>query len=175
MDEEFKERILPLTEKAIYIDRDFADIYYTRARMYRMRSKWDETIRDFSKVIELCPEDWDAYYQRGECYWVWEYTNQQKAKESEFKGYYMNALDDYQLSKKLLQTYLVKIQKGEPHFSCEYYDQYIYKQTLEDKVGITSRLIDEQISRLENLKKASMKGNETIKERREGGIGFFQK
>ncbi len=50
------------------MDQNYVKAYKARGKLYRDQNKLNESISDYSKVIESDPTDVDAYIARGNSY-----------------------------------------------------------------------------------------------------------
>ena len=54
--------------KAIELNPEYTEVYYSRGKAYDAKGDIDEAIQDYNKAIELNPENAEAYYSRGSTY-----------------------------------------------------------------------------------------------------------
>ena len=67
--ENFMDSVLILTNIALSFDNQLSEAYTLRGRYYSEIGKPEQAIEEFDKAIKLNPNDWMAYYEKGEFYW----------------------------------------------------------------------------------------------------------
>ena len=67
--ENFMDSVLILTNIALSFDDHLSEAYTLRGRYYSETGKPEQAIEEFDKAIKLNPNDWMAYYEKGEFYW----------------------------------------------------------------------------------------------------------
>ena len=67
--ENFMDSVLILTNIALSFDNQLSEAYTLRGRYYSETGKPEQAIEEFDKAIKLNPNDWMAYYEKGEFYW----------------------------------------------------------------------------------------------------------
>src|ERR1035437_9639573 len=73
--ENFMDSILILTNIAISHDSHLSEPYTLRGKYYTETGKPEQAIEEFDKAIKLNPNDWMAYYEKGEFYWNTDLVN----------------------------------------------------------------------------------------------------
>ncbi|MDR0322316.1 MAG: tetratricopeptide repeat protein [Treponema sp.] len=69
--EQYDEAIAHFSEAARFAPPDIADPYYERGGTYFLKGDYDKAIDDYSKVLQITPEDDTAYNNRGLAYFYY--------------------------------------------------------------------------------------------------------
>jgi len=83
--EDYMDSVLIFSEKALSFDNTLAKAYYQRGRYYTETNRPSDALREFDKVLELSPNDANAYRGRAVAYWEDDFvqvlSNMHKAAE----------------------------------------------------------------------------------------------
>ena len=71
----FGDSVLILTKIALSFDDQLSEAYTLRGIYYSEVGKPEQTIEEFNKAIELNPNDWMAYDEKGEFYYYTDFVN----------------------------------------------------------------------------------------------------
>ena len=71
----FMDSVLILTKIALSLDDQLSEAYTLRGRYYSETGKPEQAIKEFDKAIKLNPNDWMAYYEKGEFYYSTDFVN----------------------------------------------------------------------------------------------------
>jgi TolB-like protein/Tfp pilus assembly protein PilF len=73
--ENFMDSVLILTNIALSFDNQFSEAYTLKGTYYSEIGKPEQAIEEFDKAIKLNPNDWKAYYEKGEFYFADDLVN----------------------------------------------------------------------------------------------------
>ena len=65
----FLDSVLILAEKALSYDKQLSEAYTLRGAYYNEIGKQEQAIEEFDKAIKLNPNEWEAYENKGNCYY----------------------------------------------------------------------------------------------------------
>jgi len=68
LSEDFLDSVLVLADIALSYDDQLSEAYTIRGRYYREMEKTEQAINEFDKAIKLNPNDWMAYWGKGQAY-----------------------------------------------------------------------------------------------------------
>jgi TolB-like protein len=75
LSENYMDSVLILANIALSFDNNLSEPYTLRGNYYSENGKPEQAIEEFDKAIKLNPNDWMAYYGKGEFYWNTELVN----------------------------------------------------------------------------------------------------
>jgi TolB-like protein len=75
LSKKFMDSVLILINRALSYDKNLAEPYSLKGRYYSQIGKPDQAIEEFDKAINLNPNDWIAYWEKGDFYYYTDLVN----------------------------------------------------------------------------------------------------